>query len=333
MQYLQYYDSPLGKIVLTCDEEGLTGLWFENEWERSRRDGDYEEVPHPHHASAMRWLDDYFARKDPGFLPPLHLTGTPFQNDVWEELLKIPYGQTTSYGSVAKAVAQKENLPSMSAQAVGGAVGRNKIVIIVPCHRVIGADGNLTGYRGGLEKKIALLALEGADLVRMTLPRKKTAPRAAAGQITAEEEKASDVPEGAGRESFNLFEMAAEERPLREYSTREDAPEEDDEMKKKEVFEQLKTWSETLPFTRTVQMRAEEEGNPPAYTVHMTMREVKFSWKIARVKKFLWNEKWNYTENNDETGEVLRTEEFGSCEEAAARLKEQVNKFVRGDDE
>ena len=221
----------------------------------------------------------------------------------------------------------------MSAQAVGGAVGRNKIVIIVPCHRVIGADGNLTGYRGGLEKKIALLALEGADLVRMTLPRKKTAPRAAAGQITAEEEKASDVPEGAGRENFNLFEMAAEEPPLREYSTREDAPEEDDEMKKKEVFEQLKTWSETLPFTRTVQMRAEEEGNPPAYTVHMTMPEVKFSWKIARVKKFLWNEKWNYTENNDETGEVLRTEEFGSCEEAAARLKEQVNKFVRGDDE
>ena len=103
-------------------------------------------------------------------------------------------------------------------------------------------------------------------------------------------------------------------------------------MKKKEVFEQLRTWSETLPFTRTVQMKAEEEKNPPAFAVHMTMSAVKFSWKITRVKQFLWNQKWNYTETDDSTGEVLCTETFDDCEEAADRLREQVNKFIRGEE-
>ena len=88
MQYTQFYDSPLGRIVMACDDEGLTGLWFEDGGgNRPRADGGYEQAPHPHHAAASRWLDDYFARKDPGFLPPLQLTGTPFQNEVGEELL------------------------------------------------------------------------------------------------------------------------------------------------------------------------------------------------------------------------------------------------------
>ena len=174
MQYTQSYDSPLGRIVIACDDEGLTGLWFDDG--RPLPDEEYEQAPHPHHAAASRWLDDYFVRKDPGFLPPLHLTGTPFQNEVWEELLRIPFGQTKSYGKVAAEIARKRGIPSMSAQAVGGAAGSNKIAVIVPCHRLIGADGNLTGYSGGLERKIVLLALEGADLSRMYLPKKKTPP-------------------------------------------------------------------------------------------------------------------------------------------------------------
>ena len=179
MQYTQFYDSPLGRIVLACDDVGLTGLWFDDGRGKALPDEEYEEAPHPHHAAASRWLDDYFERKDPGFLPPLHLIGTPFQCDVWEELLKIPYGETKSYGAIAAAVAKKRGVPRMAAQAVGGAVGRNNIVIIIPCHRVIGADGNLTGYNGGLEKKIALLALESADLGSMYLPKRKPEPEAA----------------------------------------------------------------------------------------------------------------------------------------------------------
>ena len=155
MQYTQYYDSPLGRIVLACDDEGLTGLWFEGGGGTCPcPDGECEQAAHPHHAAASRWLDDYFARKDPGFVPPLHLTGTPFQNEVWEELLKIPYGATDTYGALAGRLGS-------SARAVGSAVGRNPISIIIPCHRVLAADGSLTGYAGGLENKEKLLQLEG----------------------------------------------------------------------------------------------------------------------------------------------------------------------------
>lgn len=174
MLYKQFYDSPLGRITLVCDDAGLTGLRFEDSSQQEACAGrEFEEAPHPHHAAASRWLDDYFLRKDPGFLPPLHLVGTPFQKAVWEELLKIPYGGTRSYGEIAEAVGERLGTPGMAAQAVGGAACRNKIALIVPCHRVIGADGNLTGYAGGIERKIVLLALEGADLSRIYLPKKK----------------------------------------------------------------------------------------------------------------------------------------------------------------
>ncbi len=301
MQYIQFYDSPLGKIVLACDDEGLTGLLFDDG--RPFADGEYEEIPHPHHASASRWLDDYFARKDPGFLPPLHLVGTPFQNEVWEELLKIPYGETKSYGEIAAVIAARRGIPSMAAQAVGGAVGRNKIAVIVPCHRVIGADGNLTGYAGGIERKIVLLALEGADLSRMYLPKKKTPPA----------------------------ETAADEAITRENTAEEDDSQGDTDMKMKEVFADLREWGVGLTFNRTVQMTPEEGQDPPAFAVHMTMSAVKCTWKIERKSKFLWKEKWNFTATNDSSGEVLVSEELSSCEEAAAKLKAAVAAFENGE--
>ena len=109
----------------------------------------------------MRWLDTYFSGKSPDFTPPLHMIGTPFQTNVWNILLTIPYGKTTTYGEIAKQIAVKMGLPRMSAQAVGGAVGHNRISIIVPCHRVLGVHGELTGYAGGIDKKRYLLNIEG----------------------------------------------------------------------------------------------------------------------------------------------------------------------------
>lgn len=157
MQYGSHYRSSLGGILLLADDIGLTGLWFENE---KNFKAAYEEKETAAITAAGKWLDSYFSGQEPDFEPPLHLVGTDFQLEVWEILRTIPYGQTTTYGQIAKQIADRHGLPKMSAQAVGGAVGRNKISIIVPCHRVIGADGSLTGYAGGLEKKVELLRLE-----------------------------------------------------------------------------------------------------------------------------------------------------------------------------
>lgn len=107
---------------------------------------------------------------------PLHFVGTDFQNEVWEILYAIPYGQTMTYGEIAQFLAEKRGVKRMSAQAVGGAVGRNEISIIVPCHRVVGTNGSLTGYAGGIEKKIALLKLEGAFKDTYFVPKHSTAP-------------------------------------------------------------------------------------------------------------------------------------------------------------
>ena len=113
--------------------------------------------------------------KEPDFTVPIHFTGTDFQNEVWEILRTIPYGQTLTYGEIAKQIAAKKGLSRMSAQAVGGAVGHNEISIIVPCHRVVGANGSLTGYAGGIEKKVELLKLENVDMKQFFIPRKGTA--------------------------------------------------------------------------------------------------------------------------------------------------------------
>lgn len=160
MIYTAHYNSPLGGITLTSDGMALTGLYFDGERDfPDLSPGRKKDLPL--FGEVMRWLDLYFDGKEPDFSPALNPTGTPFQMSVWAILRTIPYGETTTYGAIAKRL-EKKTGKRMSAQAVGGAVGRNPISIIVPCHRVIGANGSLTGYAGGLDKKEYLLELEGA---------------------------------------------------------------------------------------------------------------------------------------------------------------------------
>lgn len=154
MQYMHHYDSPLGGLLLRADDIGLTELRFDDQG------AVHKEAENQTIQETVRWLDVYFSGQEPDFLPPLHPVGTAFQMEVWNILAAIPYGKTTTYGQIAKQIAAQRGIPKMSAQAVGGAVGRNKIGIIIPCHRVIGTDGSLTGYGGGLDKKVKLLALE-----------------------------------------------------------------------------------------------------------------------------------------------------------------------------
>lgn len=153
-----YYPSPIGVLHLLSDEEGLTAAEFDDA-EKIGESG--RESLSPFLADTVLWLDTYFSGEVPGFTPKLHLTGTDFQMSVWQKLLEIPYGETASYGAIARSLAKERRIPKMSAQAVGGAVGKNKIVIIVPCHRVIGSDGSLTGFSAGIERKTALLDIEG----------------------------------------------------------------------------------------------------------------------------------------------------------------------------
>lgn len=163
MQYTTFYESPIGRMLLAADDAGLTGLWFEGQKYFARCLGrETEEKELPVFAEAKRWLDIYFSGKEPDFTPPLHFIGTDFQKEVWEILCAIPYGQTMTYGAIADRLAKKRGLSRMSAQAVGGAVGHNNLSIIVPCHRVVGSDGSLTGYAGGIERKTFLLNLENA---------------------------------------------------------------------------------------------------------------------------------------------------------------------------
>ena len=176
MTYTQHYDSPLGGILLAADDVGLTGLWFDGQKYFARGlSNERIEQKTSVLAEAKRWLDIYFTGKAPDFTPPLHPIGSAFRRSVWEILLQIPYGQTATYGEIARQLAKKQGLDRMSAQAVGGAVGHNEISIIIPCHRVVGADGSLTGYAGGIDKKEALLELERADMSRFFVPKKGTA--------------------------------------------------------------------------------------------------------------------------------------------------------------
>ena len=149
-----HLDSPLGKITLAEEGDALTGLWFDGqEHFGSTLPGPCGEGWSPVFDDALRWLNSYFAGSVPGFTPRLSLQGTLFQQAVWKILLDIPYGEMTSYGELARQTGS-------SPRAIGGAVGRNPISLIVPCHRVVGADGRLTGYTGGLERKARLLSLE-----------------------------------------------------------------------------------------------------------------------------------------------------------------------------
>ncbi len=158
MDFTAHYESPLGGMTMASDGEALVGLWFDGqrffcagmEQACGCRDGlaVFEET--------RRWLDVYFDGREPDFTPHLQLSGSAFRRRVWEMLLEIPYGKTTTYGEIARRIGG-----GMSAQAVGGAVGHNPISLIVPCHRVVGAIGQLTGYAGGVERKLRLLQLEG----------------------------------------------------------------------------------------------------------------------------------------------------------------------------
>ena len=160
MIYTSHYASPLGGITLAGDGIALTGLYFDGETGCPSCDAAHKKDL-PVFGEAVKWLDLYFAGKEPHFMPALSPDGTTFQQAVWEILKTIPYGETTTYGAIAKQL-EKNTGRRMSAQAVGGAVGRNPISILIPCHRVIGADGRLTGYAGGLDKKAYLLRLEGS---------------------------------------------------------------------------------------------------------------------------------------------------------------------------
>lgn len=162
MQYMYHVSSPLGGILLAGFEDVLTGLWFEGQkYYAHTLVLPYEEKHLPVFAETERWLDQYFKGINPDFSPSLAPQGTPFQREVWDILLSIPYGQTMTYGQIASVIAEKRGLPHMSSQAVGGAVGRNPISIIIPCHRVLGSGGSLTGYAGGIDRKERLLCLEG----------------------------------------------------------------------------------------------------------------------------------------------------------------------------
>lgn len=176
MMYTLHYDSPLGGILLAADEVGLTGLWFEGQKYFARTlDAVHQEQENAALSSAKHWLDIYFSGQEPDFTPLLHPIGSPFRQEVWELLRQIPYGQTTTYGALAEKLAAKRGLSRMSAQAVGGAVGHNEISIIIPCHRVVGTNGGLTGYAGGIDKKVKLLTLEKVGMERFFVPMKGTA--------------------------------------------------------------------------------------------------------------------------------------------------------------
>ncbi len=161
MQYTNRYSSPLGSMMLASDGQALTGLWFEGQKYFAYHLGrEHTERELPVFGQAKQWLGIYFSGKEPGFQVPLHFTGTAFQNEVWEILCGIPYGRTVTYGGIAKQLAERKGTGRVSARSVGGAVGHNPISILVPCHRVIGANGSLTGYAGGMARKQALLELE-----------------------------------------------------------------------------------------------------------------------------------------------------------------------------
>lgn len=176
MIYTMEYSSPLGVITIACDEDAVIGLWFNGQRhfgnvlprESRRRE-------HPLLRETKRWLDRYFSGEEPDFLPPMRYDSTPFRRRICDIMLTIPYGQTMTYGQIAAEAARQMGAEKMSAQAVGGAVGHNPIAILIPCHRVVGAGGNLTGYGGGIERKMKLLALEGVDMSRFFVPKKGTA--------------------------------------------------------------------------------------------------------------------------------------------------------------
>lgn len=177
MDYTAHYDSPLGGITLASDGERLVGLWFDGQkYFADALGGEHEERPELEiFDTTRRWLDIYFSGKAPDFIPPLLMRTTDFRRRVWEVMLTIPFGKTMTYGEIARIIAGERGLSNMSAQAVGGAVGHNSISLIIPCHRVVGTSGSLTGYAGGIDKKVRLLQMEGIVMQDLFVPKRGTA--------------------------------------------------------------------------------------------------------------------------------------------------------------
>ena len=165
MEYVHHYVSPLGGITIAGTETAVTGLWFDGQkYFGSTISASCEEKNLPVFEQSDLWLDIYFSGKIPDFTPTIFYKTTDFRKAVWEILLKIPYGKTITYKEIASEIARQRGVATMSAQAVGNAVGHNPISLIIPCHRVVGADGSLTGYAGGIDKKAKLLELEKAEI-------------------------------------------------------------------------------------------------------------------------------------------------------------------------
>ena len=176
MIYTARYDSPLGALLLAERDGKLAGLWMEGQKYFPDSLGEEERPRSPVLRQAGQWLDRYFAGEKPGIDElPLAPAGSSFRQEVWRLLCGIPYGETATYGEIARQLANRRGGAGASAQAVGGAVGHNPISIIIPCHRVVGSTGSLTGYAGGLQKKIQLLTHEGVDMGRFFVPQKGTA--------------------------------------------------------------------------------------------------------------------------------------------------------------
>ncbi|KGF09491.1 6-O-methylguanine DNA methyltransferase [Clostridiales bacterium S5-A14a] len=169
MLYIHHYQSPLGGITMSSNGKALTGLWFDCQKQNSCSLKEEDLVDTTDHVlkETEKWLDTYFSGIAPNFMPPIFFDGTKFQETVWNLLLSIPYGEIITYGEIADKIAKVRGLDRMSAQAVGSAVSHNRIALIIPCHRVIGKNGNLTGYAAGIDKKIELLKLEGVDTIGM----------------------------------------------------------------------------------------------------------------------------------------------------------------------
>lgn len=178
MIHTTHYSSPIGGLLLAEKDGALVGLWMEGQkyFLGSLREETEESDSTPVLNQAKHWLDRYFDQQKPPIRElPLSPIGSQFRREVWNILCEIPYGEVTTYGEISKKIADRRGLERMSAQAVGGAVGHNPISIIIPCHRVVGTNGSLTGYAGGIKKKIALLTLEGAPMDTLSIPTKGTA--------------------------------------------------------------------------------------------------------------------------------------------------------------
>ena len=172
MFYIAHYASPVGRLVLASEGETLVGLWLEGQkYFQSTLSGELCNKEDMQIFNVVRaWLDRYFAGQRPDIAKlPLAPKGSEFHQKVWRLLREIPYGEVVTYGALAEKMAQLAGREHMSAQAIGGAVGHNPISIIIPCHRVVGANGSLTGYAGGVEVKLKLLKMEGVDVSKLTM--------------------------------------------------------------------------------------------------------------------------------------------------------------------